>query len=196
MMRFSFGFLLLFVPLVASAVNVERTTTFFQRHKDWISVGFAEASFERVIVARAASEDARTAATLTIDFLVNNRCATDIQLVYKMDSPVSEPILQQPTYGLMQVDNRDPLYVNGSLNASVGDKFLFLTLHLADKEIQKIKAARSIVFNMHHHRIATFSLSGFNNAYSKAKKLCSHFMLSPKREKPTLHFPLARSTPP
>jgi hypothetical protein len=177
MIRFSLGFLLLCVPLVANAVDMERSTKFFQRHKDWISAGFAEPIFGRVVVARAASEDSRTEATFTIDFFANKGCSTGIQLVYKMASPLYEPIIKQPIYGQMQIDNLDPTYVDGSLNGSAGDQFLFLTLNLTDKEIQKMKAARSVVFNMRHHRIATFSLSGFNNAYSKAKELCSHFAL-------------------
>jgi len=142
-----------------------------------MSVGFAEPIFGRVVVARAATEDLRTEATLTINFFVNKRCSTDIQLVYKMDSSLYEPIIKQSTYGQMQVDNLDPLYVDGSLSANVGDKFIFLKLNLADKEIQKMKAARSVAFNIRHQQIAIFSLSGFNSAYSKAKELCSNFIL-------------------
>jgi hypothetical protein len=179
MIRFTLGFLLLLVPLIAGAVDMERNIKFFQRHKDWVSLGVAEPIFGRVVVARAASEDSRTEATFTIDFFANERCSTDIQLVYKMNSLFYEPIIKQSVYGQMQVDNLDPLYVDGSLSANVGDKFIFLKLNLADKEIQKMKAARSVVFNIRHQRLATFSLSGFKSAYSKAKELCSNFVIQP-----------------
>jgi hypothetical protein len=66
MIRFSSGFLLLLVPLIAGAVDMERNAKFFQRHKDWLSVGIAEPTFGRIVVARAASEDTRTEATFTI----------------------------------------------------------------------------------------------------------------------------------
>ncbi|MGZ8219036.1 hypothetical protein [Methylomagnum sp.] len=158
----------------AEAVDLGPWARHVLRHGEWTSLDFRHPATGLFLAARAGTEDPRTATTLTLTAAPTQGCAAEAVIVHKAGAPASRG-RDEATTASLQLDGLPPRQLRARLVMPRGDVFVFAQL-LDEPPLDALKNHGTLTVSLSEVGRASFSLDGFESAWTTAWEACQAFL--------------------
>lgn len=147
-----------------------------EHHRAWTSLDFRNPRTGMFFAARAGTEDVQSQATLTLTAMPAGQCQPDLVIVLNTGEPAPRNS-EEPGMISVRWDNARLQHIRVLMVRQGGDSFVFARI-LGELSLDLLRRHKLMQVTLPGRESATFSLEGFDAAWSRALAICRSFLKS------------------